>query len=39
MICPPLVINQEELDYGLSIIEEALTLVDEMLSVVGAAAD
>ncbi len=39
MICPPLVINKEELDYGLSIIEEALALVDETLGVVGAAAD
>jgi taurine--2-oxoglutarate transaminase len=39
MICPPLVINREELDYGLSIIEEALELVDKELGVVGAAAD
>lgn len=39
MVCPPLVISQEELKYGLDIIEEALALVDEMLGVTAAAAD
>ncbi|MDX2007254.1 MAG: aminotransferase class III-fold pyridoxal phosphate-dependent enzyme [Meiothermus sp.] len=39
MICPPLVISKEELDYGLAIIEEALALVDEMLGVGTVAAD
>lgn len=39
MVCPPLVINKEELDYGLSIIEEALALVDEMMGLTAAAAD
>ncbi len=38
-ICPPLVINRDELKYGLDVIEEALALVDEALGVVGAAAD
>ena len=39
MICPPLVISKEELDYGLNIIEEALSLVDEMMGVTASAAD
>lgn len=39
MICPPLVISKEELDYGLAIIEEALAMVDEMLGVGTVAAD
>lgn len=38
-VCPPLVINREELKYGLDVIEEGLALVDEALGVVGAAAD
>ncbi|GIW23940.1 aminotransferase class III-fold pyridoxal phosphate-dependent enzyme [Meiothermus sp.] len=38
-VCPPLVINREELKYGLDIIEEGLALVDQALGVVGAAAD
>ncbi len=38
-VCPPLVINREELKYGLDIIEEGLALVDEALGVMGAAAD
>ena len=32
MICPPLVINREELDYGLAIVEEALALASRELS-------
>lgn len=31
-VCPPLVINQEDLDRGLDIYEEALALVDEMMA-------
>lgn len=38
-VCPPLVINREELKYGLDVIEEGLTLVDETLGLVRAAAD
>ncbi len=38
-VCPPLVINREELKYGLDVVEEGLALVDEALGVVGAAAD
>lgn len=38
-VCPPLVINREELKYGLDVIEEGLALVDEALGVVRAAAD
>jgi len=38
-VCPPLVINREELKYGLDVIEEGLALVDEALGVMGAAAD
>lgn len=38
-VCPPLVINREELKYGLDVIEEGLALVDEALGVIGAAAD
>lgn len=38
-VCPPLVINQEELKYGLDAYEEGLALVDEMLGVAKAAAD
>ncbi len=38
-VCPPLVINREELKYGLDVIEEGLALVDQALDVVGAAAD
>jgi len=39
MICPPLVINKEELDYGLAVIEEALALVDQALDATAMAAD
>jgi taurine--2-oxoglutarate transaminase len=39
MVCPPLVINREELDYGLAIIEEGLALVDQALGVTAVAAD
>jgi taurine--2-oxoglutarate transaminase len=38
-VCPPLVITQEELKYGLDIYEEGLALVDKMLGVATAAAD
>jgi taurine--2-oxoglutarate transaminase len=37
MICPPLVINRDELDYGLAIIEEGLALVDQAMGVAVAA--
>ena len=30
-VCPPLIINEDELRHGLDIIEEALTLVDAAL--------
>jgi taurine--2-oxoglutarate transaminase len=30
-VCPPLIINEEELCHGLDIIEEGLTLVDAAL--------
>jgi taurine--2-oxoglutarate transaminase len=30
-ICPPLIINEDELRHGLDIIEEALALVDAAL--------
>ena len=38
-VCPPLVINREELRYGLDVIEEGLALVDQALGVASAAAD
>ncbi len=38
-VCPPLVVTQDELKYGLDIYEEGLALVDEMLGVTTAAAD
>lgn len=38
-VCPPLVINREELKYGLDVIEEGLALVDQALGVIGTAAD
>jgi len=38
-VCPPLVINREELKYGLDVIEEGLALVDQALGAVSAAAD
>jgi taurine---2-oxoglutarate transaminase len=31
LVAPPLIVNQEELDYGLDIIEEGLALVDQAL--------
>jgi taurine--2-oxoglutarate transaminase len=31
-VCPPLIINEEELRLGLDIVEEALAVVDAMLS-------
>lgn len=39
MISPPLVITREELDYGLTIVEEALAMVDQALGVEAVAAD
>ena len=36
-VCPPLIINEEELRHGLDIVEEGLTLVDASLFPVGAA--
>ncbi|THF71666.1 aminotransferase class III-fold pyridoxal phosphate-dependent enzyme [Deinococcus sp. Arct2-2] len=30
-VCPPLVVTKEELDHGLSVYEEALALVDQMI--------
>ncbi|MFB9991025.1 aminotransferase class III-fold pyridoxal phosphate-dependent enzyme [Deinococcus oregonensis] len=31
-VCPPLVVTREELDHGLSVYEEALALVDQMIA-------
>jgi len=36
-VCPPLIINEEELSHGLDIVEEGLALVDAALSPVAAA--
>jgi taurine--2-oxoglutarate transaminase len=32
LVAPPLIISQEELDYGLDIVEEGLALVDQALT-------
>jgi len=37
VVCPPLIINEEELRLGLDIVEEALAVVDAMLSPASAA--
>lgn len=37
MVCPPLIVNREELKHGLDVMEEGLKLVDQLLGVAVAA--